>query len=326
VPRSASANRSSRRASVPTNGGWDAAALPGCCLIRFGIAPRQIELASASQIARGQRCGRSRVWRCLRASTTAGQSVTAPCRSARQTGQGWWGGRLSYTFSQTKDNQFAESNGYAWRTATPQNNYDLAAEYSTSIYDSPHRIVLAPLMRLPSPKNQNTLAYTLAGGWNLTTVIEAVSGGPLTAVMSSGTSDANLGLFGGRQRPNLVGDPNTTGSDDDRVASAAHASARYFSSAAFKDPGVGAYGNAPRTDPDARFQFRKNVDLVLSKDTKFGGNQIGQIRFEILNLTNTAKFGNDSNNNAIVNSASFGRVGTQVGFMRIWQLTFRYRF
>ena len=82
---------------------------------------------------------------------------------------------------------------------------------------------------------------------------------------------------------------------------------------------------ARRTDPDARFQFRKNVDLVLSKDTKFAGNQIGQIRFEILNLTNTVKFGNEATNNA-VNTTSFGRVGTQAGFMRIWQLTFRYRF
>jgi trimeric autotransporter adhesin len=312
------------------NGGWDAAKLRELVPNPFfGIAAAG-ELASASQIARGQLLRPFPEFGDVFAhQTTAGskrQYNAVSFELDKRTGQGWWGGRLSYTFSQTKDNQFAESNGYAWRTATPQNNYDLAAEYSTSIYDSPHRIILAPLVRFPSPKNQNSLAYTLAGGWNASAVIEAVSGGPLTAVMSSGTSDANLGLFGGRQRPNLIGDPNTTGSDDDRVASAAHASARYFNSTAFKDPGVGAYGNAPRTDPDARFQFRKNVDLVLSKDTKFAGNQIGQIRFEILNLTNTAKFGNDSNNNAIVNSASFGRVGTQVGFMRIWQLTFRYRF
>jgi hypothetical protein len=37
------------------------------------------------------------------------------------------------------------------------------------------------------------------------------------------------------------------------------------------------------------------------------------------------KFGNEGTNNA-VNTSSFGRVGTQAGFMRIWQLTFRYRF
>jgi trimeric autotransporter adhesin len=318
-----------RQAFPTANGGWDAAKLRELVPNPFfGIAAAG-ELASASQIARGQLLRPFPEFGDVFAhQTTAGskrQYNAVSFELDKRTGQGWWGGRMSYTFSQTKDNQFAEGNGYAWRTATPQNNYDLAAEYSTSIYDSPHRIVLAPLVRLPSPKNQNSLAYTLAGGWNVSSVIEAVSGGPLNAVLSSDVSDANLGLFGVRQRPNLVGDPNTTGGDEDRAASAAHPSARYFNSAAYQNPGAGQFGNAPRTDPDARFQFRKNIDLVLSKDTKFAGNQIGQIRFEILNLTNTVKFGNEATNNA-VNTASFGRVGTQAGFMRIWQLTFRYRF
>jgi len=155
--------------------------------------------------------------------------------------------------------------------------------------------------------------------------VELVSGSPLNAVLSSGTSDANLGLFGGRQRPNLTGDPNTTGSDEDRVSSAANPDARYFNAAAFANPGVGQYGNAPRTIDSALNQFRKNIDLVFAKDTRFGGGQVGEIRFEILNLTNTAKFGNEATNNA-VNTSSFGRISTQAGFMRIWQLTFRYRF
>ena len=62
-----------------------------------------------------------------------------------------------------------------------------------------HRIILAPIVRLPGSG--------LAAGWNLSAVVELVSGAPLNAVMSAGVSDANLGLFGGRQRPNLIGDP-----------------------------------------------------------------------------------------------------------------------
>jgi trimeric autotransporter adhesin len=152
-----------------------------------------------------------------------------------------------------------------------------------------------------------------------------VSGGPLNAVMSGGTSDTDLGLLGGRQRPNLVGDPNTTGSDADRVASALHPDARFFSSAAFVNPGVGQYGNAPRTIDSARYQFRKNIDFVLSKEVPFAGSQAAEVRFEILNLTNTAKFGNLPTVNA-VDLSSFGRVDVQAGFMRIWQLSFRYKF
>src|SRR5205807_4549346 len=159
---------------------------------------------------------------------------------------------------------------------------------------------------------------------NLSAVVELVSGPPLNAVMSSDASDSNLGLFGGRQRPNLVGDPNTSGSDEDRAASAAHPDARWFNGTAYATPGAGQYGNAPRTNGDARWQFRKNIDFVLTKDTRFAGNQVGEIRFEILNLTNTAKFnGIDSTS---IDAASFGRISTQAGFMRIWQLSFRYRF
>ena len=122
-----------------------------------------------------------------------------------------------------------------------------------------------------------------------------------------------------------MGDPNTSGSDQDRAASDAHSSARWFNAAAYANPGVGQYGNAPRTNGDARWQFRKNIDFVLSKDTRFAGNQVGEIRFEILNLTNTAKFGNFPTINE-ANLSSFGRVDIQAGFMRIWQLSFRYKF
>jgi trimeric autotransporter adhesin len=142
--------------------------------------------------------------------------------------------------------------------------------------------------------------------------------------MSTGVSDSNLGLLGGRQRPNATGDPNTSGSDNDRVASDDNPDALYFTSRAFANPGAGQYGNAPRTNGDARYQFRKNIDLVLTKDTTIARTHSGQIRFEILNLTNTAKFrGIDSNS---IDSSAFGRITQQAGFMRIWQLSFRYRF
>jgi hypothetical protein len=98
----------------------------------------------------------------------------------------------------------------------------------------------------------------------------------------------------------------------------------FFNSAAYANPGIGQYGTAPRTNGDARYQFRKNIDLVLAKETRFFNTHSGEIRFELLNLTNTAKFrGIDSN---AIDSTSFGRITQQAGFMRIVQLTFRYRF
>jgi hypothetical protein len=235
---------------------------------------------------------------------------------------GWWGGRLSYTWSRTRDNQFGESNTYANITNVPQNNYDLDAEYGLSNFDSPHRIILAPIVRIPGPSGTR-LASWLLTGWTSSAIVELVSGAPLNATLSSGRSDTNLGLFGGRQRPNLIGNPNTPGSDTDRVDTAVTPGARYFNQNAFENPGAGRYGTSPRTNGDARLQFRKNLDLVIAKDTRFAGGQTGEVRFEILNVTNTPKFGGATNT---IDTSTFGRIATQRGFMRIWQISFRYIF
>jgi trimeric autotransporter adhesin len=311
------------RQLFPLGSGWDPAKLRESVPNPFfGIAGAG-EFASRATIPRGQllrpfpEFGDILVHEATAGSKRQYNAVSFKMDKRLSGRQGWWGGRFSYTWSHSKDNQFGESNVYAWTTRLPQNNYDLDAEYATSIYNSPHRIILAPMVRLPGSG--------LAGGWTASAVVELVSGSPLNAVLSSGASDANLGLFGGRQRPNLIGDPNTTGSDEDRVASDAHPDARFFNAAAFANPGPGQYGNSPRTIDSALNQFRRNIDLVVAKETRFAGNQAGEIRFEILNVTNTPKFGNESTNNAI-NTSSFGRISTQAGFMRIWQLGFRYRF
>jgi hypothetical protein len=90
-----------------------------------------------------------------------------------------------------------------------------------SNFDSPHRIILTPVVRIPGPGVQNGLVYRLLGDWTASAIIEFVSGSPLDPVLSSGTSDQNLGLFGGRQRPTLIdiGGPARTIQrvvDDDR--------------------------------------------------------------------------------------------------------------
>jgi hypothetical protein len=319
------------RQLFPLGSGWDPAKLRESVPNPFFGIVAAGELGTRATVQRGQllrpfpEFGDVRVHEITAGSKRQYNAATFQLDKRMSGRYNWLGGRYSYTFSNSKDNQFGESSTYAWRTAQPQNNYDLAAEYATSIYNSPHRIILAPIVRLPGPKDTKSLASWVLGGWNASAVVELVSGSPLNAVESSGTSDSNLGLFGGRQRPNLTGDPNTSGSPEDRVSSSDHPNVRYFNSAAFQNPGAGQYGNAPRTIDSALTQFRKNVDLVLTKETRFAGNQAGEIRFEILNLTNTPKFGNESTNNA-VDTSSFGRIATQAGFMRIWQLSFRYRF
>jgi hypothetical protein len=304
-------------------GGWDAAALrQQVANPFFGIAAAG-ELGTRATVPAGQllrpfpQFGDVNVFE--RTEGGRRQYHAATFMLNKRLGRSLWGGSYSYTWSRLEDNQFGEDSAYQTRTAIPQNAYDLDAEYSISNFDSPHRILLAPIIRFGNSTNR------LAGGWSASAIVELVSGSPLNAVMSAGTSDVNLGLFGGRQRPDVAGDANTSGSDEDRVSSADHPDARWFNAGAFQNAGAGRFGNAPRTDGDARYQFRKNIDLVVTKDTRFGASQSAQIRFEILNLTNTAKFNGSSAGNAI-DVSSFGRITTQRGFMRIWQLSFRYAF
>jgi hypothetical protein len=306
------------------NGTWDAAALLASVPNPFFGVPGAGEFGSRATIQAGQllrpfpQFGDVNMF-----ETTDGgkrQYHAATFILDKRT-TGWWGGRFSYTLSRMEDNQFGESSTYQNRTAEPQNVYDLDAEYGISHFDSPHRIILAPIVKIP---NRGGSARWITDGWGLSAVVELVSGSPLNAVMSSGVSTANLGLFGGRQRPNLTGDPNTSGSDDERVAFQGNETARYFAANAFTNPGRGQYGTAERAIGDARYQFRRNVDLVIDKDTNLFGSHSAKIRFEILNLTNTAKFRGIDNN--AIDAGTFGRITQQAGFMRIWQLSFRYSF
>jgi len=62
---------------------------------------------------------------------------------------------------------------------------------------------------------------------------------------------------------------------------------------------------------------------VATKNIKFVGNVRGQIRFEVLNLTNTVKVRGPV---TVVGASNFGQIRTQSGFMRLTQLMFRLSF
>ena len=316
-----------RRMFPVAGGGWDAAILREDVPNPFYGVAGAGELGATPTIQRGQLLRPfPQFGDILMHETTHGgrRQYHGVVVSLEKRMTGGWGGRYSYTWSRTRDNQFGEGSAYQTATGVPQNNYDLDAEYGISNIDSPHRVMLAPIVRLPSSSSRGGLTRALFAGWTASSIIEFVSGSPLNVGLSAGKSEANLGLFGGRQRPDVHGGPNTSGGDDDRVSSADHPDARWFDARAFSDPGQGRYGTAPRTIGTARYQFRKTVDIVFAKAVDIAGTQQGEIRFEVLNTTNTPKFrGIDSN---AIDVSSFGRITAQAGFSRIWQLSFRYRF
>ncbi len=83
------------------------------------------------------------------------------------------------------------------------------------------------------------------------------------------------------------------------------------------------FGTGGRTDTRTRTPHRNNWDFVASKEIKFPGGVRGQIRAEVLNITNTVK---TRGPNTQLGNAAFGQIRDQSGFMRLTQMMFRLSF
>ncbi|OLC80184.1 MAG: hypothetical protein AUH72_12475 [Acidobacteria bacterium 13_1_40CM_4_65_8] len=316
------------------NGRWDAAALRRSVPNPFFGVPGTGELGASPTILAGQLLRPFPQFNNItKFQTTEGgrRQYHALIFKLEKRTTRVWGGQFNYTWSRMMDNQWGQFSTFGsglpapaggGTGGVPQNYYDLDAEYSVSTIDIPHRVVLAPIVRIPGPA-KGSIAYWFLGGWMASAVVEFANGPPISAYVTN-LSAANLGLFNGLQRPNLTGQPvQTTGDALDRIATADHPSAAWISAAGYANPGVGAYGNARRTDGNNRYEFRQNTDAVFTKAFDIGRGQSGEARFEILNLTNTPKFGGA---NTDISSSAFGLITTTRGFSRILQLSFRYKF
>jgi len=133
------------------------------------------------------------------------------------------GGRLNYTYSQLKDNQFGETNFFAGSPgfvgavpAEMQNAYDLEAEYSIGLLDVPHKLVFSPIAELPFGEGKKWLndgiGNVLLGDWTVSSIISFESGFPLNYSTNTNTSN----IFTRVQRPNGTAAP-TDGSRYERI-------------------------------------------------------------------------------------------------------------
>ncbi len=236
-----------------------------------------------------------------------------------------WGGRINYTYSRLEDNQFGESNSFSATNGNAQNVYDLEKEYSIGLLDVPHKISISPIIELPFGEGkrwaQSGVAAAILGDWTISSIIAIESGFPISVSNSSnGLSNA----FFPMQRPNLSGtDPLTTGDREDRLFYTGANPGVWLTSAGYTDPGLYTLGTSPRTNGDLRTPHRNNWDFVASKDVRFGSRVRGQVKLEVLNITNTVK---TIGPNTTFGSSAFGRITGQRGFMRLTQMMFRLSF
>jgi hypothetical protein len=264
-----------------------------------------------------------------------------------------WGGRISYTYSQLKDNQFGETNFYSRtglsnNTGLPLNNYNYVAsapacqgntlaacyaptaEYGYSMLDVPHRVIVAPTFELPFGKgkrwgSQSQMADLLAGGWQISWIWNLQSGFPINLSQSDNLGGTMQGSI--VQRPNIVSgsDPTTPGGYADRLSSADHPTATWVNAAAFSLAPAFSYGNAPRTITAVRTPTQDNVDLSIIKSVRLGGAKSAQLKFEVLNLFNRVTMRGNSTSNT-VGSTNFEQWNQQSGFQRLLQVMARFNF
>jgi outer membrane receptor protein involved in Fe transport len=181
----------------------------------------------------------------------------------------------SYTLSKTIDNT---------QDGVPnQDPRKRAADEGLASFDRRHRFVLSATYQLPfdQPALHN---------WQVSTILTATSGMPLTAVING--DRANVGTSNA-QRPNVSGDPN---------ANAPHTAEQWFDTSVFSLPAPLTYGNAGRsiiTGPP--FQA---VNVAVSRRFSFGPRAI-DVRLEVFNLLDHANFLLPSNQ---ADSAQFGKI------------------
>jgi len=200
---------------------------------------------------------------------------------------------------------------------TPQNTYDLSAERGESQLDRRHILTASYIYELPFYKAQQGFTGHALGGWELSGILYAYAGLPLTVTGGSSRDPAGLGLLDGNsfagRRPNEISNPNS---------GAPHTFLKWFNTAAFVNVpnAAGPPGNARRGA--VRGPGLQRWDISLFKNTKIGESTRLQFRAEAFNIFNHTNF---DGVRSTLQSGTFGRV-ISTRDPRIMQLALKYYF
>jgi outer membrane receptor protein involved in Fe transport len=183
---------------------------------------------------------------------------------------------------------------------TPQNTYSLSDERGESAFDRRHVLTVNYIYELPFYRGQQGFAGHLLGGWELSGIVYANSGLPLTVTGGRSIDPAGLGLLDGNsfagRRPNQISNPNS---------GAPHTFDEWFNIAAFANPpnAAGPPGDAPRAA--VRGPGLQRWDISLFKNTKVGEHVSTQFRAEAFNIFNHTNF---DGVRTTLQSGTFGRI------------------
>jgi hypothetical protein len=199
-----------------------------------------------------------------------------------------------------------------------QDNYNIRAERSLALYDTPHRAVISYVVDMPFGKGQplaqnvTGIADKLISGWGINGSTTFQSGNPLPISVATNTNG-----FGAGQRPNRTG----TGANID--GSAQSKLNQWFNTAAFSLPAAFTYGNSSRTLPDVRSHGINEFNFTVFKNTNISERVVLQFRTEIFNLFNRVQFGYPG---TALGVPQFGVVSSQYNNPRLIQFALRLSF
>jgi hypothetical protein len=152
-------------------------------------------------------------------------------------------------------------------------------ERGLSGFDIRNRLVLSPVVQLPFGKgqpywNNNRIAGYIAGGWELSGILQLQNGRPFTALVSKD----NANVLGSVDRPLVVGDGNA----------GLKTVQQWINTGAFVLAPAGTFGNAGRNNLIA--PAFENLDLVLSRVFQMRDRLAVQFRVEAFNTFNHPNF------------------------------------
>jgi len=216
----------------------------------------------------------------------------------------------SYTFSKAlgigSASVGAGSNG-------PRDPNNFRLDYGPLSLNRTHNFVTSALFDVPwGKKGSPAWEQWTIGGWQLSGIVNAISGAPLT--VGSGLDNSLTGI--GSDTADLVGNWSLASgrSKQDRMA-------EWFNTGAFKTNAIGTFGTTGINWLYGPGSW--NTDMAAAKNFKLTESKRLEFRSSFYNLFNHPNLGNP---NTTVTNAAFGKITTMSNSPRVIELSLKFAF
>jgi hypothetical protein len=176
-----------------------------------------------------------------------------------------------------------------------------------------HNFISSVLWDVPWGKRGSSAWRQLAlGGWQLSSIVNAISGGPLSVL--SGLDNSLTGI--GSDTADLISGWQLPGgrSKQDRMA-------KWFNTAAFRSNAIGTFGTSGINWLYGPGSW--NIDSAVAKNFRISESKRLEARCSFYNLLNHPNLGNP---NTTFTNAAFGRITSMSNSPRVIELGMKFGF